>query len=174
MLEQKKQKSCYRFDDGVTSKLYDYNSIHKIFNSPSIIEWKRVYKGFLSQNPIIKDAFNAFRNKQIFRHTLPKERVRLLRILLNDNYRPQNEETHWSNKPIYLNNLRLKISNIIRETKSSSECISVLGGSKKKLAKTKKPSESKSKKISKKKSPKIHTGPRGGKYIIKKGKKIYQ
>lgn len=32
----------------------------------------------------------------------------------------------------------------------------------------------KPKKLSKKKSPKLHTGPRGGKYIIKKGKKIYQ
>ena len=30
------------------------------------------------------------------------------------------------------------------------------------------------KKLSKKKSPKVHTGPRGGKYIIKRGKKIYQ
>lgn len=37
--------------------------------------------------------------------------------------------------------------------------------------------KSSKKKVSKKnpkKSPKIHTGPRGGKYIIKKGKKIYQ
>ena len=41
----------------------------------------------------------------------------------------------------------------------------------KKLSKTKpkKPSKTKTKK-----SPKLHTGPRGGKYIIKKGKKIYQ
>ena len=30
------------------------------------------------------------------------------------------------------------------------------------------------KKSTKKKSPKVHTGPRGGKYIIKRGKKIYQ
>lgn len=30
------------------------------------------------------------------------------------------------------------------------------------------------KKLSKKKSPKLHKGPRGGIYIIKKGKKIYQ
>ena len=49
----------------------------------------------------------------------------------------------------------------------------------KKLSKTKpkKPSKTKPKKLSKtkpKKSPKLHTGPRGGKYIIKKGKKIYQ
>lgn len=48
---------------------------------------------------------------------------------------------------------------------------STKGGDIKKLSKIK------SKKLSKikpKKSPKIHTGPRGGKYIIKKGKKIYQ
>jgi hypothetical protein len=38
----------------------------------------------------------------------------------------------------------------------------------------KKPSKKISKKISKKKSPKLHIGPRGGKYIVKKGKKIYQ
>ena len=43
--------------------------------------------------------------------------------------------------------------------------------------KPKKPSKTKPKKISKtktKKSPKLYTGPRGGKYIVKKGKKIYQ
>ena len=43
----------------------------------------------------------------------------------------------------------------------------------KKLSKLKSKSI-KPKKLSKKKSPKLHTGPRGGKYIIKKGKKIYQ
>ena len=51
------------------------------------------------------------------------------------------------------------------------------GGSKKKKpskTKSKKISKTKPKKLSKKKSPKIHTGPRGGKYIVKKGKKIYQ
>lgn len=46
--------------------------------------------------------------------------------------------------------------------------------------KTKKPSKTKTKKPTKtsktksKKSPKIHIGPRGGEYIVKKGKKIYQ
>ena len=40
-----------------------------------------------------------------------------------------------------------------------------LGGGRKKKS---------SKKLSKKKSPKIHIGPRGGEYIVKKGKKIYQ
>tara|TARA_B110000971_G_scaffold182141_1_gene189171 strand:+ start:3260 stop:4576 length:1317 start_codon:yes stop_codon:yes gene_type:complete len=46
--------------------------------------------------------------------------------------------------------------------------------------KTKKPSKTKTKKPKKtsktksKKSPKIHIGPRGGEYIVKKGKKIYQ
>lgn len=52
------------------------------------------------------------------------------------------------------------------------------GGSKKSRTKPKKKiSKTNPKKISKtktKKSPKIHTGPRGGKYIVKKGKKIYQ
>ena len=38
----------------------------------------------------------------------------------------------------------------------------------------KKSASSTKKKLSKKKSPKVHTGPRGGKYIIKRGKKIYQ
>ena len=40
--------------------------------------------------------------------------------------------------------------------------------------KPKKTSKKKPKKTSKKKSPKIHKGPRGGVYIIRKGRKIYQ
>jgi len=50
------------------------------------------------------------------------------------------------------------------------------GGRKKKTKKPSKtkPSKKKPSKIKTKKSPKLHTGPRGGKYIIKKGKKIYQ
>ena len=40
-----------------------------------------------------------------------------------------------------------------------------LGGTKKKSSKNK---------SSKKRSPKLHKGPRGGVYIIRKGKKIYQ
>jgi len=49
-----------------------------------------------------------------------------------------------------------------------------LGGRKKPFVKNPPIKKSTKKKLSKKKSPKVHTGPRGGKYIIKRGKKIYQ
>ena len=160
------QQLCYNFDDGITKASYDYNSIHKIFNSPTITRWKTFRENFLQKNVNIKEAFYVFRNKQIFSRNKPEDREMLLKLLLENDH-----------EMVYLDNLRAEISNIIKETKSSAKCIAISSGGRKK--KTKKPSKKKpsKKKLSKtksKKSPKIHTGPRGGKYIIKKGKKIYQ
>jgi len=83
---------------------------------------------------------------------------------------PENNELILSSiKPV--SESEFKFDGLIGGPKSS-------GGSKKSRTKPKKKiSKTNPKKISKtktKKSPKIHTGPRGGKYIVKKGKKIYQ
>jgi len=137
-------------------------------NINSIVKIINTYQKQTNHNNYLKTMNVDDKSKllKLFGITAPGERIQLqgLKSSLNTYVRAVQKESLSKNKK---NNLRVKVKNsstVIKELLNKH--FKQQGGKKKKVVKKRKPT-------GKKKVRKIHKGPRGGRYYISKGKKVY-
>jgi len=186
------RKYCINSNSVVPNTLYLTNAIHTTFIDSS----KEQFKKF---NTWLTHLTSILRNPTYILHTSYTTPSHTSQHSLHPTPTNQPKPSHIPEKQSHVSKYKYKYkssnpkcecskvnSNCTNPKSNNKFCLkcgmpisvsSTKGGSKKKKpskTKSKKISKTKPKKLSKKKSPKLHTGPRGGKYIIKKGKKIYQ
>lgn len=100
-------------------------------------------------------------------YELPREKLNMYFIILSDQYKKKlcgkikNKKNKLINAMSTINNVKRGMFTPFPNEPTGN----INGGSKK--TKTKRKTTKKTRK------PKVHTGPRGGKYIMRKGKKVY-